>query len=583
MNISENITQAIKNALTELSIDAAEITLEHPADLSHGDYSTNVALVYAKQLKTSPKTFAEKIVGRFMIHDSGFKKNIEKIEIAGAGFINFHLTKAFFTESVQTIIKEGENFGKNNSLNKAKTIIEFTDPNPFKEFHIGHLMSNAIGESISRLIEANGAEVKRACYQGDVGLHVAKTIWYLKKNIHPTDGKGKIMIFNSPSVLGMAYSNGDEAYRNDPVARDEIIEINKEIYSVRSFDENDLEGVAHFSAEWLYKKGKKISLAYFETIYKKLGTKFDYYFFESETGKFGKEIVEKNTPNIFEKSDGAVVFKAEKYDPMLHTRVFINKEGLPTYEAKELGLANIKYKEYPYDRSIVITGNEINQYFKVLLKAMEMVYPDLAKKTDHLSHGMLRLPTGKMSSRTGNVITAESLLGQIREVLIEKIADRTYSETQKAEILDKITVGSVKFSILKQATGSDIIYDFDKSISFEGDSGPYLQYSCVRARSIVAKAPHLAVQPPSQGISELERMLYRFPEVVERAGREYAPHYVATYLLELAAAFNNYYANNKIIDETDSNSAYKVALTHAFSIVIANGLKLLGIEVPEKM
>ena len=554
---------SIKEALRSLSITADDIHLEHPADLSFGDYSSNVALAQAKELKMKPRDLAEKIANEIGTRKI---KEIEKVEVAGAGFINFFLSKEFFAESTGEVIKAGENLGMNESLKGQKIIIEYTDPNPFKEFHIGHLMSNTIGESISRIIEFHGAEVKRACYQGDVGLHTAKAIFGLLKI-----GDGAI---GDIRKLGEAYSIGARAYEEEAF-KNEINEINKKIY-----DRSDKE------INKLYDWGREVSLEYFETIYEKLGTKFNFKFFESETGSFGKKIVEENIKNgVFEKSDGAIVFKGEKYG--LHTRVFINSEDLPTYEAKELGLAKIKHDKYPYDISVVITGNEINDYFKVLLRVMEIIFPELAQKTKHISHGMLRLPTGKMSSRTGDVITAESLIADVEKLTEEKIKDRNYGKALGREIIEKVSIGAIKYSILKHTVGGDIIYDFEKSISFEGDSGPYLQYSCARAKSVLEKAERegikMSVGETMTETLELEKLLYRFSEIVERAGKEYSPHYIASYLIELAGSFNSFYAKHKIVDKEDETSPYKVAIATAFATTMKNGLKLLGIQAPERM
>ncbi len=546
-----------------LSTKTSDIHLEHPADLSFGDYSSNVALAYAKELKIKPRELAEKIVEKIRTHKI---KEIEKVEVAGAGFINFFLSKEFFTKSLNEGIKNEENFGANELLKGQKIMIEYTDPNPFKEFHIGHLMSNTIGESLSRIIEFHGAEVKRACYQGDVGLHVAKAIFGLLKVGNGVNGDIR--------KLGEAYAIGTRAYEEE-VFKNKIKEINKKIH-------NRSDGEINKLYDW----GRKVSLEYFEKIYEKLGTKFNFYFFESETGDFGKKVIEENIENgVFEKSDGAVVFKGEKYG--LHTRVFINSEGLPTYEAKELGLAKIKNDKYPYDISIVVTGNEISDYFKVLLKAMEIIFPELAEKTHHISHGMLRLPSGKMSSRTGEVITAESLIALVENLVLEKIKDRNYDKALEKEIIEKVAIGAIKYSILKHKAGSDIIYDFGKSISFEGDSGPYLQYSYARAKSVLEKAEEMGIKASiGEAITEkaeLEKLLYRFPEIVERAGKEYSPHYIASYLIELAGSFNSFYAKYKIADKEDKTSPYKVALAAAFAATMKNGLKLLGIQAPQKM
>lgn len=562
MNIQTTIKKSIQEALKALDISVNEIFLEHPVDSKNGDYSTNVAMAEAKKLGMNPRELAEKIVEEL---NKNTIPNVEKIEIAGAGFINFYLTRNFFTESVKSI-SINDSFGKTNLLEGEKVMVEYTDPNPFKEFHIGHLMANTIGESIARIVEWNGAEVKRACYQGDKGIHVASTIWaLLKDNLNDFDVK----------ALGQAYAKGATAYKNDPEVKNEIDQLNTKIYE--GSDENISK---------LYEKGRTISLEYFETLYKKLGTKFDFYFFEGQTGIRGKEIVmEFLKKGIFEVSDGAIVFKGENYNPSLHTRVFINSKGIPTYEAKDLGNALLKYETYPYTRSIIITGNEVNDYFRVMLEAMNQTYPQLAAHTTHLSHGMLRLPTGKMSSRTGDVITAESLLADIEDKVKEIVQNS--GRTGDEKVTQKVAVAALKYSILKQATGKDIIFDFDKSVSFDGDSGPYLQYSYARACSIIDKANEQGiskeVDASPENTGEIEKLLYRFPEVIESALTDYAPQHIVTYLIEVSRAFNSYYSEHKIVDSADPTSSYKVALTMAFSIVLKNGLSVLGIQTPSTM
>jgi arginyl-tRNA synthetase len=460
--------------------------------------------------------------------------------------------------------------------------VEYTDPNPFKEFHIGHLMTNIIGETLACLEEAGGAPVTRACYQGDVGLHVAKAIWGAKKMLQDNPNSRKEFFGNlfgfgkNPKIWGQAYAFGATKYEEDEMAKKEIISLNKVIYERTDREINKI-----------YDIGRKVSLQEFERLYKILGTHFNKYFFESEMAGPGKALVENNiSTGVFEKSDGAVIFRGEKYG--LHTRVFINGEGLPTYEAKELALAKIKFDQTGYDKSIVVTGNEINDYYKVVMKVLDLIYPELAKKVEHIGHGMLRLPSGKMSSRTGKVISGEFLLNEIKKLVLEKMKDRDFTTKEKENIAEIISIGAIKYSILKQAAGSDIIFDFDKSLSFEGDSGPYLQYSYVRAKSILQKAGKEGIKANinlenNLGNIPLSKMLIRFPEIVERAGKEYAPHYLATYLTESAAIFSSFYAQETVVDKNDVNSPYKVALIEAFSIVMKNGLKLLGIKVPEKM
>jgi len=582
MDIKQKIKNLIKEALKNLKIESKEILLEHPLDLEMGDYSTNVAMVYAKQLKISPKDLVEKIVAEI---SKNLPAEIDEVEIAGVGFINFYLSREFFVKKIEEILGN-KNFGGNDLLAGQKIMIEYTQPNPFKPFHIGHLMSNSIGESLSRLFEINGAKVIRANYQGDIGLHVAKAVYQIlkdKKDIISSTILDNLSLSEKAEYIGECYAKGNEAYEKDEnttaetgQAKKEIDILNKKIYEKSDEEINEI-----------YDWGRKITLEAFEGIYKILGTNFNYYFFESEMAPIGEKIVQENIGKIFEKSNGAIVFHAEKYDPKLHTRVFINSQGLPTYETKELGLTETKFEKEKLDISVVITAQEQEEYMKVVKKALEIINPEIASKMKHIVHGMLRFATGKMSSRKGNVITGESLIQDSRAEIFKKIEDRGFDEDEKEQVASWVGVSALKYSILKQSIGGDIIYDFEKSISFEGDSGPYLQYSYARAKSILEKAKMDEIVPSfidvPEEIYEIEKLIYRFPEIVLHSAENYQSHHIANYLIELARAYNIYYGNTKIIDKDDITSPYKVALTEAFSIVMKNGLYLLGIQAPERM
>jgi arginyl-tRNA synthetase len=561
----ETLEKEIQDVLIKLGVAEPQVNFDYPARMVFGDLSTNVAMMYAKQLDRKPIDLANEI------KEGVSSKNIShvvKVEVAPPGFINFFFDTEYFAKAV----KENE---PSKIFEGQKIIIEHTQPNPFKEFHIGHLMNNAIGEAISRIIKANGAEIKTYSYHGDVGLHVAKAIWSLLKN---------------PGNLN-AYAEGNTAYEENENAKNEIIEINKKIY-----DKSDSQ------INSLYEEGRKNSLEHFEKIYQKLRSNFDYHFYESESGEIGKKIVEENIGKVFEKGDeGAIIFKGENFEPKTHTRVFLNKGGLPTYEAKELGLAKIKKDVWGYDRSITITANEQDSFFKVVEVAIGKVFPELENKLTHISHGMLRLPEGKMSSRTGNIISAESLIEKVKEKVLKKMNSRILPEqsegsitykaiattAQKNETAEIVAIAAIKFSILRQAIGGDIIFDFEKSISFEGDSGPYLQYAAVRAKTLLEKAKGQIESsskiPEGWQTTNLERLLTRYSDVLEKAGREYAPHHVVTYLVELAGEFNAFYASHKIIDTADSTSPYRIALTEVFARIMAQGLNCLGIKIPEHM
>lgn len=557
------IRKAIEDILESWEVTKVSFAVEHPVELIHGDYACNVALVLAKQIDNSPREVAAKLLAEL----TDKIEYVERIDIAGPGFLNFYLSRDFFAAEISRINTEGDKWGRNETWAGKKVLVEYTDPNPFKEFHIGHLFTNAVGESIARLFIMNGADTKRINYQGDVGLHVAHSIWGMKKL--GIDDEGDF----SARELGKAYALGASSYKSDEAVQAEIRAINKKIY-----DRSD-EAVNK-----LYDAGRRVSLDYFEGIYKVVDTKFDAYFFESEAGPKGKELVLTN-PEIFPESDGARIFKGEDYG--LHTRVFLNKEGLPTYEAKEVALAKMKEDKLgQYDLSVISTANEVSEYFKVLKKAMSFVYPELALKTEHIGHGMVRLSSGKMSSRTGDVIPAIDFIDEVAEAALAKMASSGETEPDPVVARD-VAIAAIKYTTLRGSILQNSIFDKERALSFEGDSGPYLQYTHARICSVLKKAVvaglESSVNLPPPTAFELEHLVYQFPEVVETALAERAPHKITNYLTELAGSFNSFYAKEKIVDQSDTYAPYKIALTKSVGTTLKNGLWILGIKAPEKM
>lgn len=561
MTLHDTVKKWIKDSL-DVEVD---FVLEYPADVTHGDFATNVAMVMAQKEKSNPRDLAEKYVH---ILQNNKIDEVSGVEMAGPGFINITIDSKVFSSAIDKINKTGDTFGENKHYTGSRFLIEHTQPNPFKEFHIGHLMNNVIGESVARLIESQGNEVIRASYHGDVGLHVAKAIW----------GVINLGVGTNVDVktLGQAYSIGAKMYESDELAKAEIIDINKQVYDGSDEEVNNL-----------YKTGRQVSLDYFEKMYERLGNKFNFHFYESESAPIGKKIVEEFLDKgVFEKSEGAVIFPGEKFG--LHTRVFLNSDGLPTYEAKEIGLMQIKRdKCYPFDLSITVTANEQDAFFKVTEKALEQVFPDLTGRVLHLSHGMLKLPSGKMSSRTGDILTAEWIINSLKNGAKEKIKEPLMSDEEKDMVGETVALGALKFSILRQAIGGDIVFDINKALSLDGDSGPYLQYATVRAMAVLRKAGGVvgvsSVQPVDWQVTLLERLLERFPSILERSANEYAPHHLVTYLTNLASEFNSFYAREKIVDTENKSSAYRLAIVKAFVSVMTSGLHLLGISVPNRM
>ena len=556
--MEETLKKAISQALESLSISDVAVELEHPSDLSHGDYSTNVAMVSGG----NPKETAERIVET--LNEKGIK-GVEKIEVAGPGFINFHLSRDFFTDAVK---KVDADFGKNDLHKGEKILFEHSSPNLFKPFHVGHVMNNVIGESAVRLAKFAGADVATISYPSDLSLGVGKAVWaLLEKGIDKLQDLKTL--HDKLTFLGECYAYGVKAYEEQEEIRPRV----REIVQIIREGKNGAELGA-------YKLGKEINLSYFKDATTRLGSKFDDYIFETEAGIAGEKLVREHIGDVFEESEGAIIYRGEKDG--LHTRVFINKEGMPIYEAKDLGLLKLKFDRLKPDHSVFVTDNEQGAYFEVVEHAAGKINKDWQENTTHLTHGRMSFKGGRMSSRLGGIPTAQDVLDTIQQ----EVLGRTDKDITKEEA-DVMAVGALKFSILRNAPGKNINFDPDSSLSFEGDSGPYLQYTYVRTQSLLEKAKKEGVKPntkkPTEDATTIEKLLYRFPEVTERAAREYAPQLVTHFLLELAASFNSYYAQEKIVDAKDEYSPYKLALTKAVGTTLKNGLWLLGIEAPERM
>lgn len=576
MSISQQIKEIIESVLSR----GTSVDVTAPENVSFGHYSTSVALKLAQQEKKSPHEVAGELMGKIQeIAPAGF---FEKLEVAGAGFINFWLSKEALLREFQVIVGGGMTYFE--LLSGKRILVEYTDPNPFKEFHIGHLMTNTIGEALARILEAAGAEVFRVNYQGDVGLHVAKSVWGMMR-LKDEMPQESVPLHERAQFLGRAYAIGAQAYEEDENAKKEIQEINKDVYN-KSDD----------AINKLYDVGRKWSLDYFETLYARLGTTFVHYFFESEAGPEGLAIV-RDQMSIFKESQGAIIFPGEEYG--LHNRVFINSAGLPTYEAKELGMNKKKFELYHPDLSLIVTGNEISDYFHVLLKAMSLVMPEVASKTKHLGHGMLRLAIGKMSSRTGNVVTAESLIDEVKQAVAEKLEAREeISEGDREEIKEKVAIAAIRYSILKQGIGSDVVFDKEKSIAFHGDSGPYIQYAYARLRTILRKAGEreeadMALLESQEEFALIKKIL-DFSDEVSYSAKELVINNIAKYLVDLAGLASRYYESTPILSAKGGSASggkeierkrrnARLALIECVAATLKNGLVLLGIEAPEQI
>lgn len=542
------IGDAVRKALQEMGAENVSFVVEWPADLTHGDYAVNAALASAKQLGKSPREVADALVPSIK---EALGEEAESVSVAGPGFINIKLSPSAIRKEVARA--KDKDWGKGTANEGKRVIVEYSCPNPFKEMHIGHLMSTVIGEAVSRVVENSGAHVIRDSYGGDVGPHVAKALWALRKD-------GVTDVANA-SEVDKAYAKGSRAYEESETTKAEIDALNQEIYKGE-----DAELMR------LWTRGREACLESFRELYKVLGTHFDYFFFESETAPIGMEAVKAGlAKGVFKESDGAIIYDGEKKG--LHTLVFITSRDTPTYEAKDIGLAFLKEERVGSDASFIITAAEQIGHFNVFLAALEELAPLVAAKTSHIPHGFMRLTTGKMSSREGNTISARALLAEVIEKAKEKNDDPLVAEA--------VAVAAVKYMILRQAPGGDIIFDPEKSLSLEGDSGPYLQYALVRAKKILAYDAESAGEEIPEAPYLIERLIIRFPEVAARAERERAPHHVTQYLTQLAGAWNSFYASEQVLGSAEEK--YKQGVAKAFANTMERGLTLLGIPAPERM
>lgn len=557
--MKDTLEQEIASIAKELF--GTEITVELArTDEQHGDFATNAAMQLSGKLGKNPREVAEQLVAKLREQQPEVM-----IEIAGPGFINLRMPDAVVWQGALHATELPTPL-------QGKTIVaEYSDPNPFKVLHAGHLYTTLVGDAVANILEAGGAKVARVNFGGDVGLHVAKAMWGIIQELggeYPEKLEG-IAEHDRATWISACYVKGNTAYAESEQSKAEIGEINKKVYALHTSDEK----TAPFAQ--LYWTCRQWSYDGFEQLYQKLQVKpFAMYYPESETSAYGIELVEKGrAEGIFEESDGAVVYKGEKDG--LHTRVFLTGEGLPTYEAKDLGLAERKWQDYHFDQSIIITAGDIIEYMRVVVKVLSHFHPELADRTKHLTHGLIKMPGGeKMSSRTGKALLADDILDAARQA------------SQALERDDEdVILGAVKYSFLKNRIGGDIIYDPKESVSMEGNSGPYLQYALVRAKSILQKAgsidavEHIDTLEP--GERSLAVQLGKYPEVFNGAVQELSPHAICSYLYETAQVFNRFYENNRVVD--DPRSAIRVQLVSAYSAVLAGGLTILGIPTPERM
>lgn len=543
----EQIRDVIQKTVKELFDLETHVLLTRP-DEQYGDITTNVALQLSAQLGRSPREIAEHLSAA-LEHELLLKK-----EVAGPGFINIWLTD-------EALISLSQQLPEKRRDNKT-VVIETNNPNPFKAMHIGHAFNAILGDTIANLIEADGAHTYRVSYHGDVGSHVGKSMYSLLRFVNGDSARlDTIQKQDRNSFMSHMYAEGALAFKEDPEAKEEIESLSKQ-----SFTREDpvYADVYEICKAWSFEQ--------IDEIVEKLGNKSVIQrFLESDADARGVPIVRAHVPQIFQESDGAVVFKGSEHGSF--DNVFISARGLGLYGARDIGLIKLKHEQYHPDKSYIVTAEEQRDYFKGVLAAADLCMPESKGVTENISTGTVKLTTGKMSSRTGDVVEISWLFERIAEAIVGR----------GGEPSQELIAGALRYQFLKVRIGHDVVFDIAEAVSLQGNSGAYLQYAHARACSILRKK-----QPADGVITELqpaERSLVRkigeYHEIVGQAAHELMPHYIANYLYELAQNFNKFYEGNRVID--DERQEVRLMLVAAYARTLKQGLELLGIHAPESM
>ena len=539
------------------------ISLEAPPDPKLGDFAFP-CFQLSKKFKKNPVEISKELSNK--LKPSGLIKEIKQ---AGP-YLNFFIDKQKLAESLIKEILRGD-YGKGKAK-KEKVMVEYSQANTHKAFHVGHLRGTCLGESLARILKYSGYNVIQANYQGDTGAHVAKWLWcYLKfhKGEKPPKKDPERWIADI-YVEAVKKSNQDN--------QKEIEKIN---YQLENKKDKELMN--------LWKESRKWSLDILDDIYKDLDAHFDKFFFEREVEARGKEIAEELVKKGIAKiDDGAALVDLEKY--RLGIWILLRKDGTCLYSAKDLALAEKKFKEFKIDKSIYVVGNAQNMHMQQLFKTLELMKFKQAKKCFHLSYAMVRMPTGKMSSRTGENILYLDLKNEIINKLKQEVEKRhkDWNSQQKAESVLNIFSSAIKFDFLMQDPNKDIIFDIEKALDFEGETGPYIQYVHARICSIFNKNGKFngkfnAGMLKTEYEEKIINLLSAFPDTIEKSAESYKPHLIARYLIELSQSFNEFYHNCPILQADKDTKQARLGLISAVKEVIKTGLDLLGIESPEVM
>lgn len=529
------------------SVDASpELTRPEP---QFGDYTSNVALKLAKAVGDNPRRIAERIAEK--LAETG---EYESVEVAGPGFVNIRLNDdalLALTKKEPLPTRAGETI-----------VIETNNPNPFKAMHIGHAFNAILGDTVANLLALSGAKVYRVSYHGDVGLHVGKSMYSLLRYADGDVSKIESVPENERnSFMSRMYAEGSKAYKEDEEAKQEINQL-----AEQSFAPDD----ALYAQ--IYELCKTWSFEQIDRTVKRLGNlPTERRFLESDADHRGVEIVKKNVPDVFQESDGALIFKGSEHGSF--DNAFVAGSGRGLYAARDLGLMQLKNEYFHPTHSYIVTAEEQRDYFKGVIAAAGMVWPDQKDVTVNISTGTVKLSTGKMSSRDGDVVEISWLFDQFAEAINQRGGEPT----------DAIVAGALRYQFLKVKIGSDVVFDVNEAVSLTGNTGSYLQYAHARARRILEKTEATFTIPTEVRPEDrvLVRKLGEYHEIIRLAMTQLEPHHICNYLFELAQEFNRYYEKNQVIG--GEHEQHRLGLVALYADTLSAGLMVLGIHAPDKM
>lgn len=545
----ESTAQTLQQIVHKLYSTDITVGLDRP-DPQFGDYSTNVALQLAGKIGKNPREVATEIADSLR-ETSDFSE----VSVAGPGFINITLGN----EALLQVTRE-----EPQRIRAGKTVvIETNNPNPFKAMHIGHAYNAILADTMANLLAVSGALVHRVSYHGDVGTHVGKSMYAILKETGGDITKLEAVAENERNAfMSKMYASGSNAAKESEEVKKEVDELAKQSFIL---DDPTYKAIYELCAKWSYDE--------IDRIVARLGNRpIEKRYEESQTEEPGKKLIKDNTPAVFTFSDGAYIFEGSKYGSF--DNVYIGSHGNGLYGAHDMGLVQLKYSDYPMqDMSIVVTGGEQAAYFKGVIAAAQMALPELKDKLYNYPTGLVKLTTGKMSSRTGEVVAIDWLFDEFSKAIVER----------GGEAIDEIIAGALRYQFLKVKIGSDVVFDINEAVSLTGNTGSYLQYAHARARSILGKSTHPLIHPTEVNTEDraLIRKLGEYHEIVSHALELLEPHHICTYLFELAQEFNRYYEKNKVIG--DEHEAHRVAIVALYADTLRAGLTILGIHAPDRI